>query len=113
MFSFECDCSAYLDDHNQLHDITYPCAMFEHECGECGRVIKPGEHYERVRILYDGDWETAKTCLGCWRIRERFCSNGHHYGCLAEQMTTCLGFNYTADPATYPEDDEPGGRWRD
>lgn len=108
MFGFECDCSSDCDGYNLVHNVTFPKAMFAHTCGECGRTIEPGEHYERVHLLTDcADWHTHKTYLGCYRIRERFCSHGFCYGLLAEQMQACLGFDYTADPSTYP-DDEPG-----
>ena len=77
-------------------------ARKQHCCGECSRTIEKGEQYEVVKGLWDGRWETHKTCLGCTRIRQHFCSDGWLYGGLAEQVSECVGFNYAADE----EDDD-------
>src|ERR1700743_471044 len=45
-------------------------ARMEHRCGECGRTIRPGEHYEFVKGLGDMDqWVQYKTCPHCQGAR--------------------------------------------
>ena len=41
-----------------------------HKCGECGRTIEPGETYESVSGIYDGSFDTYKTCLQCCSVRK-------------------------------------------
>lgn len=40
-----------------------------HRCGECHRVIEPGERYLRTTGVFDG-FATYKTCLQCVAVRE-------------------------------------------
>ena len=37
-------------------------ARKHHTCCECGFVIHPGDVYEETRGLWDGRWDTYKTC---------------------------------------------------
>jgi hypothetical protein len=104
----QCDCS--VDDYEPatvctVRDVR---ARKQHWCGECGRVIEKGETYEYVRGLWEGDWSTHKTCLGCKRVRQHLCSSGWRYGGLAEQVAECVGFDYTADPEDDEGDDDDG-----
>ena len=46
-----------------------PTARKAHRCGECGRTIRPGEIYERVRGKWNGDVGTEKTCAHCVAAR--------------------------------------------
>ena len=56
-----------------------PVAIKEHKCGECGRIIKPGEKYRRESGIWESGWETYKTCMDCASIRDvYFCS--YYYG---------------------------------
>lgn len=46
-----------------------------HRCCECYGAINPGEQYERVFIVYDGDPSHFKTCKYCcdsrdWLLKE-------------------------------------------
>ena len=96
---FQCDCS--IDNEGERYEPGVDVmrkARREHTCGECGRTIKRGETYEHFRGLYDGCWDTHKTCLGCKRLRDRLCPHGWQYGCLAEQIEPCIGFDYRAEP---------------
>lgn len=58
-------------------------ARRRHECGECGRLIEPtlGERYEHATGLYEGHWQTFKTC-------------GHCVAARSWLMVTCNGFLY-------------------
>lgn len=44
-----------------------PVARKQHRCGECGRIIEPGETYHRLKGLdYESEgWTDAKTCAHC------------------------------------------------
>ena len=57
-------------------------ARRQHKCGECGRVISPGESYEHIRGLWDGKWSTNKTCADCMSIRKAFFCGQWIFGCI-------------------------------
>lgn len=67
---------------------TKPVARKAHTCGECYRDIKPGEQYERMTGIYDGQLDTYKTCLQCVSVREwlsQVC-NGWIYSMVGEDL---------------------------
>lgn len=41
-----------------------------HKCSECRRTINPGEPYENVWGIWDGQSDTFKTCQHCLALRE-------------------------------------------
>lgn len=92
-----CDCSYFRCDYEEpsIFRREMRRARKEHRCCECFRVILPGEEYEHDSGLWDGRWDRYKTCLGCSRIREAFCSSGCVYGELVEAVADCIGFYYT------------------
>lgn len=49
---------------------TVPTARIKHRCEECGAMIRPGEKYESVSGMWDGDFGTFKTCQHCIGLRE-------------------------------------------
>ncbi len=52
------------------YTIVRPRARVAHRCDECRRVIDPGEHYEKITALWEGSWQTYKTCHHCERARQ-------------------------------------------
>ena len=62
----------------------------EHCCCECNEPIKVGEHHERVKGVWDGEWRTHRTCEPCTRIRWEYCCSWT-YGSLAEDIWDALG----------------------
>jgi len=56
-----------------------PKARKAHRCQECKEWIQPGEIYERVSTIFDGEFDEHKTCLGCVSIREEFFKDGYYY----------------------------------
>ena len=36
-----------------------------HRCYECDGVILPGDRYEVATMLYEGWWDTCRSCLAC------------------------------------------------
>ena len=45
-----------------------PKAKTRHVCTECRGPILPGEQYQREESLFEGDWQTYKTCQRCLNI---------------------------------------------
>lgn len=45
-------------------------ARKEHRCYECARTIKPGESYESVFAVWEGEAQTVCTCSHCLDLRE-------------------------------------------
>lgn len=39
-----------------------------HQCYECGAAIPAGVSYQFVSTLYDGHWDSYRTCLACVEI---------------------------------------------
>jgi hypothetical protein len=66
----------------------HPKARVEHRCCECGRIIKKGEVYQKIKGCWDDEWQTYKTCLQCERLRDKLCDPHEGpaaFGYLAEQ----------------------------
>jgi hypothetical protein len=57
-------------DAPSVYDVTWPTAKKVHRCIECGCDIQPGEKYERVFGIWNGDRDTPKTCARCVDMRE-------------------------------------------
>jgi hypothetical protein len=45
-------------------------ARKEHKCRECARIIKPGERYEYVFAIWEGEACHVRTCSHCLSLRE-------------------------------------------
>lgn len=70
----ECSCAISID-HDcgaELMEETLRTARKIHRCCECGKTIQIGETYEYVKGMWEGDWNTYKTCLDCKSIRDVF-----------------------------------------
>jgi hypothetical protein len=52
-----------------IYGETQPTARKEHRCCECGITIHQGDTYQRASGLWDGLWDTYKTCLPCAQLR--------------------------------------------
>lgn len=83
------DCSCvYVGDSesSEFESITNPVSRKTHKCYECGKEILPGEKYERSSGVWDGDFNTFKTCADCLSTRESFFCGGYIYGALWEYL---------------------------
>jgi len=97
MFEGSCDCSTDYDgpEEGDFHpEMEWRTARKTHVCGECKRTIQRGERYELAAQCNDGKWFHHKTCLGCYRIRMCWQPGGWYWGCVAESVAACIGFNY-------------------
>jgi len=72
------------DDYDQPEFYTeeMPRARIPYKCGD---VIPAGDHYERVTGLWDGSFDTHKTCSACVAIKEKFCC-GYFFGFVIEEL---------------------------
>ena len=64
----ECYCD--YGESPDVYDAAKRKARVRHKCYECGGAIVPGEVYERAAMLYEGSWDTNKTCCRCLDVRE-------------------------------------------
>jgi hypothetical protein len=71
-----------------LHE-RHRTARKEHKCGECRRVIHPGESYMVERYISDHRAESHKTCQHCQVAREWLLHecHGFMYGFIGEDIT--------------------------
>ncbi|MCR0981824.1 hypothetical protein [Roseomonas populi] len=59
-----------------------------HRCCECFRRIAAGEHYHVEKILFDGRWDTFRTCSQC-RVAQLWLAEncgGYVFECAREEM---------------------------
>ncbi len=83
--SMDCSC-IYINTDNgpEFSETTYPVARKTHRCTECYRDIKHGEKYEKCTGVWEGDFETYKTCIDCLSIRENFFCDGWQFTSVIE-----------------------------
>ena len=80
-------CIGGYDGDVEFCDVTEHKARKEHKCGECGRIITPGERYQKAFGKCEGEIWNQKTCAECAEIRAAFtCHGGETYGILWEDM---------------------------
>jgi len=75
-----CDC-AYVDVDCSgiiLEQRLYK-ARKQHQCCNCGRVIESKEEYEKAVGIWDGDFDTYKTCEACLSLRAAFFCGSYHF----------------------------------
>lgn len=100
MTDISCDCSIDLDrvERPSVCHVEWRKARRKHWCCECTEEIKVGERHEYATGIWDGNWDSHRTCATCVAIRERYCPHGYIYGGLAETIKDCLGFDYRVAP---------------
>lgn len=52
------------------YDERWHKARKDHRCCECRRPIHPGEQYQYIIGVWDGEFSTFKTCEQCVGVRE-------------------------------------------
>ena len=70
----------------------HPIARNSHTCCECGSNINPGEKYQLVKGLWDGEWSKFKTCSVCEKIGDTARAEGDciSYGELYGEIGYCF-----------------------
>lgn len=56
-------------DAPAVYNETWQTARKQHECYECGGTIQPGDEYQNIRGLWEGEWFGAATCEKCADLR--------------------------------------------
>ena len=96
----ECACiEACGDDYAEATHTKVLTARKVHKCGECYRMIQPGEQYEMCTMLYEGDWSRCKTCLDCRSVTDAF-----FCGFTFESVWEDLGNSFRYSDGRFPED---------
>lgn len=68
----ECYCEpAILDGNADVWHVTWHTARKAHKCCECHEPIATGQRYERIFLVYDGSFDTFKTCEFCAKEYKR------------------------------------------
>jgi hypothetical protein len=106
----ECNCSVTDYDGPEVFREEWRRAAKQHKCCECGDAIEIGEEHEYVTGLWDGVWDTHRTCQGCINMRRRFCPDGWLYGGLGEAVYECTGIDPYIVPTQDDVDDEEDPR---
>ncbi|MBK1633766.1 hypothetical protein CKO31_24105 [Thiohalocapsa halophila] len=57
-------------DPPSLYRQSRPLARIEHRCAECDSTIHPGERYERVFGIWEGESGVVRTCPRCLALRD-------------------------------------------
>ena len=57
-----------------------------HQCEECDKTIQPGERYERISQLYEGEWSRMSVCLMCSEISIALSCDGRSIGNMWEDI---------------------------
>lgn len=61
------------------------------KCEECGGEIAPGDEYQRMKSLYDGDWSTYRNCASCHAAKERAGKFGVPYLAYSfDELNECI-----------------------
>jgi hypothetical protein len=84
----ECCCIGWGDPPEWI-TIRHHKARKHHTCSECGQPIAPGDTYEYVFGVWEGETSVFKTCALCDKIRQDYFPCGFHYGGLADELMEC------------------------
>ena len=90
----ECSCNIEVDNDDggpEFYSEAWRTARKVHKCYECGRKIEPGEKYEVVSGVWDGDFETYKTCNDCHTARSMFFPSGYSFGMMWQDIVDYIG----------------------
>jgi hypothetical protein len=75
----QCYCEpAGCDEYCEVWVKTYHVARKEYRCVECQDAIKPGERYQKIFSIFQGDIGIFKTCAFCAAEWERVLKLPHH-----------------------------------
>jgi len=66
-----CYCDGEEGELPTVSTVAWRKARKAHRCCECKDLIRPGERYEHTTGLWDGRWETYRTCDDCVDTREK------------------------------------------
>ena len=107
----ECSCKVDIDPDigPDCHKEKIVTARKKHRCYECFQDIQPGEKYEYVSGIWDGDPQTYKTCLDCKSIRNVF-FDSWQYTRVWDDFQYEFGYAGSAIPESCIAELTPGAR---
>lgn len=79
-----CTCNNY--EFAEVFNKTFHEARKQHKCSECGCPINPGERYEYIFMVFEGESTQFHTCGLCAKIAETFQVCGRVPGVLWEDI---------------------------
>lgn len=62
------------------------------ECVECADKIRPGEHYKRMKYLFEGEWHLDRICARCYWDHERVYLHEISEGCAPYESRCYTGY---------------------
>lgn len=74
------------------YQVSRPIARKAHTCCECRTIILPGKQYTVESGLWDGDFQTFKTCPDCMSVRNSFFNAGFQYESLWEDLEEHINY---------------------
>lgn len=80
----------------------------DYRCCECSRPLPKGTIHHADTGLWDGGWDTYRTCMLCAQVRKDFMECGYTYGELWMELREAL-----MDGEDYDFEDENGWCWLD
>jgi len=93
----DCACfDADVDDYVTPISDTKPTARKEHTCCECGRIIRIGERYRLEKNVFDGSFDTFKTCVDCDSVRTHLVCSFYYtqvWELVTENIRECALFD--------------------
>ncbi|RLE41371.1 hypothetical protein DRJ16_06415 [Candidatus Woesearchaeota archaeon] len=85
---------SYADNGPSAYWESTPIANKNHTCCECGSTIEPGEMYHKIKGIWEGIFDTHKTCQICEKVRLKAMAGSHgHCICFGELWET-VGVEY-------------------
>lgn len=91
-----------------------PCEVWEerlyraripHACNCCRRAIRPGLRYMQVFMVFEGEANTERCCLPCWRANGIFAD--------AHEGMRCTPSSFVDALRECIDENEPGvGQWK-
>jgi uncharacterized protein with PIN domain len=68
-------------------------AAKDHECCECGDAIQKGDLHEYYRGVWEGTWQSFRTCARCTNVATDF-FHGRVFTMMVEDFNDAHGFDY-------------------
>lgn len=76
-----------------------------HMCGCCGRTIRPGLRYVQIFLVLEGEADTERSCLPCWRANGVFAHAHDGMRCTPSSFVDMLH-------GCIDENEEGVGQWK-
>jgi len=89
MSDFECYCEPNEGEPCDLWQESWRKARKQHKCCECGETIQPGQRYQYIFIIFEGDPDYKKRCEFCANEVTRFLQDNPDFQGLVPGELAC------------------------